>query len=62
VCVTHVPFCLKPAVGSTRRQFFMALETTAFISDPMCRLHPTKSLAAILAVQFCRVDAGDTPV
>ena len=47
--------CLKPAVGATRRQFFMALEATVCISDPMCRLYPTKPLADIQAGEIREV-------
>ena len=40
----------------------MAMEASACISDPMCRLHPTKPLAAIKAGQFCNVDRAEVKI
>ena len=39
-CVIHVRFCLKPAVGSTRRRFFMGLEATAAIMTAEDNAYP----------------------
>jgi len=38
------------------------MEATACIGDPMCRLHPTKPLAAIKAGQFCNVDRAEVKI